>query len=252
MQILLIRHGQSSNNLLYEQNGSWHDHVPDPALTKLGQLQAAQLANFFTSGRLPRPTVLLSSLMLRAVQTATPLAEALDLDIIGRLDLHEVFGVCTGLPTNLQPHPGSPASVLSEVSERLRLPDSVNENGWYDRGIETPGDSVIRAQKVIDEIQEKYGATDTLVAIVCHEWIAQYLLRAAIGLETPQICVSPYQLMAEIELKTPQGCEIPWFKLNNTATILIDFQRNKNGDPFPPTVQWTNRTDHLNSDQIST
>ena len=233
MHLLIIRHGQSSNNLLYATTGSAHGRSPDPELTELGHQQAGQLADFFAAGRIIRPNVLISSLMMRAVQTAAPLAEALDVPIEGHLELNEVRGVFQGAPGAYEQHPGSPASVLNGASARLVLPDGAGEHGWYDRGVETPAGAVLRADQVVQSLRQRFGETDTVVGIVCHEWISQYILRSAIG------------------LLTPENSEIPWFVLNNTGTTLIEFPIGENAG-LPPTVVWTNRTDHLAADQTTT
>lgn len=44
MRFVVIRHGQSSNNLLYEQTGGSDGRHHDAPLTELGHLQATRLA----------------------------------------------------------------------------------------------------------------------------------------------------------------------------------------------------------------
>ena len=231
MKLYLIRHGQSSNNLLWAETQNWVGRSPDPLLTELGELQAVQLATHFASGSLPQPTVLFSSLMIRAIQTAAPLATALDLPIQGHLELNEVRGPFTGAKTEALTHPGSPASKLLAVTERLVLPEKATEDGWYDRGFETPAGAVARAEQAIRGILDSYVETDETVAIVCHEWFAQYLLRSAMGMQTSQ------------------DQEIPWFTFNNTCHAMVDYASTKSGDPLPPEIRWTNRSDHLREDQ---
>ncbi len=46
MQLYYIRHGQSGNNLLWEQTGSNAGRSFDPELSPLGQQQAALVAEF--------------------------------------------------------------------------------------------------------------------------------------------------------------------------------------------------------------
>lgn len=231
---MIIRHGQSTNNLLHQTSGTWVGRSPDPELTPLGHQQAAQLGQFFADERLVRPSVLITSLMLRAVQTAAPLAEALDVCLEGHLELNEVRGVYAGSPSEPEPHAGSPASTLVGASGRLGLPDLADEDGWYRRGVETPAGAVARAEKVVADLRSRFDDTDEVVAVVCHEWISQYLLRAALG------------------VLTPENSEIPWFTLNNTATTLVSYAQGSAGERLPPTVTWTNRTDHLRADQITT
>ena len=230
MQLYIIRHGQSSNNLLWAQTKDWAGRSPDPLLTELGVQQAAQLAKHFASGVLPLPTVLLSSLMIRAIQTAAPLAEVLDLPIQGHLDLNEVRGPFTGSKPDLISHPGSPASTLMAVTERLVLPPEATEDGWYARGYETSSSAVTRADGAIREIRDVYGETNETVAVFCHEWFAQYLLRSAMDIST-----------AEDEV-------IPWFTFNNTCHAFVDFGVTRS-QAMTPEIRWTNRSDHLRLDQ---
>ena len=170
--------------------------------------------------------------MIRAVQTAAPLADALDLPIQGHLELNEVRGPFTGAKTEAVSHPGSPASRLRAVTERLVLPEKATEDGWYDRGFETPVGAVLRADEAIRGILDSYAATDETVAIVCHEWFAQYLLRSAMGMQTLQ------------------DQEIPWFTFNNTCHAMVDYA-SRNGDSLPPEIRWTNRSDHLHDGQLT-
>jgi len=91
MQLYFIRHGQSANNALYDRTGSWSGRSHDPELTDIGKRQAEYLARFLrqanpgasTNGWDPHNvsgfdiTHLYTSLMMRAVQTGSIVAEAL-------------------------------------------------------------------------------------------------------------------------------------------------------------------------------
>lgn len=57
MELYLIRHAQSQNNLAYSQNSN--ERVADPALTPVGGRQAALLTIVKCSGALsPKPSAL--------------------------------------------------------------------------------------------------------------------------------------------------------------------------------------------------
>ena len=80
MRLVLIRHGQSGNNVIWEQTGSSVGRHPDTPLTDRGHDQARRLAAAIADGALPwRIDAIYTSLMTRAVQTAAPIANALDL-----------------------------------------------------------------------------------------------------------------------------------------------------------------------------
>lgn len=72
-RILLIRHGQSMGNA----EGRFGGHTATP-LSERGRAQAEATARALTSENV---TAIYSSDLLRAVETATPLADALDLEI---------------------------------------------------------------------------------------------------------------------------------------------------------------------------
>ncbi|MCL2316440.1 MAG: phosphoglycerate mutase family protein [Actinomycetia bacterium] len=232
MQLLMIRHGESVNNKVFADTGAWDARVPDPALTDRGREQAARLAAAFVDGRLPKPDVLMTSLMRRAVQTAAPLADALELPLIGHLQLHEVNGVFETTRGAGRPHPGSPASDLRAESSRLVLPVGADDTGWYHSPFETEAVAWRRAQAVVDDLTASYGGTDLTAAIVTHGHFSQYVLRAFIG----------WPADADGGFET-------WFELNNTGTILI--QHPALWGSRPVDVRWINRTDHLHGDLLT-
>jgi 2,3-bisphosphoglycerate-dependent phosphoglycerate mutase len=230
MHLLLIRHGESVNNALYTDTHDWSARVADPELTPRGQEQAARLADRFADGTLPHPHILLTSLMRRAVQTAAPLAEALDLPLQGDLLLHEVHGMYESTEDSPHPHAGSPASVLQACSPRLILPSDVGDDGWYHRPFETPAIAWKRARLVINQLTARYGETDHLVAAVTHSWFMQYLMRAVIGWPAPD-----------------DGNLTSYFMLNTTASVFLSFP----GLNSPTEIRWVNRTDHLTDDLLT-
>ncbi len=73
-RLYLVRHGQSAGNA----EGRFGGHSPTP-LSKLGHEQAEITAKALAKERI---TAIYSSDLLRAVQTAEPLAELLNLPII--------------------------------------------------------------------------------------------------------------------------------------------------------------------------
>ncbi len=235
VRLMLIRHGESENNRIQADTGSWDGRLPDPDLTDLGRLQALRLAGLFATSRLPRPDVLYTSLMRRAVATAQPIAEALDMPLTGHLQLYEVGGVfegpdegpsATGIPV-----PGHSASALQQVSPRLVLPAGVDENGWYRTPFETPSSAWHRASRVLDELSVQHGGSDAVVAVVTHVWISQLLLRAV--LDWPP---------------TDGGELTGWLALNNTGHALVETNA---GAGWPPVIRWVNRTDHLRESDLT-
>ena len=90
MQIILIRHAQSKGNEENTVQGQ-----TDEGLSNLGKEQAKELREYFQIGDI---TAIYSSDSGRAVQTATPTAEKLNLKIKTDPDLREAhFGIWEGL-----------------------------------------------------------------------------------------------------------------------------------------------------------
>jgi len=188
MDLLLIRHAQSENNLVWAQTGAAIGRVPDPLLTPLGQRQAAAVAQALAQGRYAAPpTVLYASLMSRAVLTAAPIAAALDLEVHGHPDLFEVGGPLDWSGHDevpRQPARGAGRAALGDLSSRLVLPDEEGDDGWWAGPVEADTDAPERAQRVVDSVLQRHGGTDAVVGLVTHGHFSQFLLRAVLGIPT--------------------------------------------------------------------
>lgn len=186
MRLVLVRHGQSTNNLLWSTTGHDEAREPDTRLTPLGEQQAAALAGYATEPGLPwRPNHLYASAMTRAIQTAAPLADALDLPLRLHPDLHELggpYGYAPGTRDRV-PHPGAGRGELAALSARLALPDWVTEEGWWrgqlERGWAT---HAARADRVVASLRAGHDDTD-VVALVSHGGFGNVLLARLLGIE---------------------------------------------------------------------
>ena len=111
MQLFFIRHGQSVNNKLWEATGSNAGRSEDPELTPAGREQAKLLASFIAAkdagaredGKNGEPkrdyfgfTHLYTSLMVRAVETASYIAGALEIPLYAWPEIHECGGIYHG------------------------------------------------------------------------------------------------------------------------------------------------------------
>ncbi len=106
MQIYFIRHGQSTNNILSYEDGSYdYERVSDPSLTDIGVEQANMLE--IPGAKLEWPadvtidtqnrygfglTHLYCSLMIRAVHTGSIISSHVGLPLVGLPQVHEVGG----------------------------------------------------------------------------------------------------------------------------------------------------------------
>ncbi len=240
MQLYFIRHGQSENNILYDQTGSYHGRSVDPELTDMGRQQAKLLAQFLShcepdfdpNQRDPQNRSgfgimhLYTSLMVRAIDTAAPVAEALGLPLVAWIDLHERGGIYINDPETGEPIglPGLNGAELSARCPRLILSDSVDPSGWWNRPFETPEQWPIRARRFLLELIERHGRTTDRVAVISHGGFYN-------------------QMLTEL-LKMPYSDNL-WFELNNTAVTRIDFH-DEGVD-----LVYLNHVDHLPKELIT-
>ena len=138
MDLFLIRHGESVNNTLTDVS----QRVADPALTARGRAQVRRLAEFAAAaghldpperGRGPAFDRIYCSPMLRALQTAAPLAECLGMVPEVWVDVHEVGGLWLESGELI---PGPQRSRLEADFPGVVLPAGVRENGWWSGGQE--------------------------------------------------------------------------------------------------------------------
>lgn len=115
--------------------------------------------------------------------TAAPLADALDLPLLGHPDAYETAGVFAededGTPV---PHPGATSTELQALSERLVLPDGAGPDGWYARPYE--GDHEVRAARaraLVDGLRDRHDDAD-VVLVLTHGAFFQHLFRALLGI----------------------------------------------------------------------
>ncbi len=181
MQLYFIRHGQSQNNARW--NGTSYDgpRYSDPELTTKGVEQAKSVAQFISTDRREDRfdlhnasgfgiTHIYCSLMVRAIETGTTIANSLALPLQVWQDIHEVGGITsedqeTGEQTGL---PGNNRAYIEERYPNLVLPDSLTEDGWWNRPYEEVEERLPRAQLVLASLLERHGDTDDRVVFVSH------------------------------------------------------------------------------------
>ncbi len=219
MQLYIIRHAQSENNALWERTGSSNGCMPDPGLTAVGRQQASILAAFLAApGRDSdnrdgfNLTHLYCSLMERAVQTATCIAQATGLPLTAWEEIHEWGGLFrrdeeTGEKIGL---PGPNRAYFTDKYPPLLLPSTLNDAGWWNRPAEPSEQRMARAQRVWRQLLDWHGRTEDKVAIVTHGGFTQSLLAALLGLSEPTI------VMGE-----EKGV---WFATNNVSISRLDLE----------------------------
>lgn len=228
MHLYYLRHAQSANNLLWELTADDTGRCADPELTSTGGFQvqclSRSLADVLPLETSASPhTFLYSSLMLRALSTAAPLAQALDLPLTGWTDLHETGGIYLDdfeAGTRVG-QPGSTRSFLLGRFPGLNLPDSVGEEGWWNRPYEEREERLPRARRVLEELLQRHGGTPDVVIFVSHGAFFNYFMAAILG-------------------QTEGRFANFWFDHNNAAYSRIDFRPG--GEPA---LRYLNRTSHL-------
>jgi 2,3-bisphosphoglycerate-dependent phosphoglycerate mutase len=238
MQLYFIRHAQSANNKLYEETDSWDGRDSDPELTDLGHEQAKRLAehlacaggetqtrDFINRGGFGL-THLYSSLMVRSLTTGNYLAAALNLPLVVWEDLHEVGGVFI-IDGKTGEHIGQPGKSRSELAARFplaQLPETLDEDGWWNRSHESVELQTRRAQRFAYDLLERHGGTDDRVAVVSHGGFYNFVLA---------------------ELAGTQADNGFWFSLNNTGVTRFNF------DPEGIGLAYANRLEHLPAELIT-
>lgn len=229
MHLLLIRHAQSLNNALAAGDAAdyFNHRVADPPITELGIKQADALGAWI-DGVDPRPTRLYCSPMRRTIQTAAPVAEALDLPLRAEDFLFERPGPTDWDGDHFVATAGSVRSELAAITPRIKLPESVTEHGWYTGQVETTQDSAARAVRIVQWVRSAHR-DDDCVAMVVHGAIGALILSAILAPDRQE------------RLGTfTAGTEPWWFDLANTSTSMVELTGADTTE-----VHWINRVDHL-------
>ena len=228
MRLYLIRHCESENNALWVRTGSADGRSEDPHLTDRGKRQAKVLAAYLAGAReasaVPfeggpmreglQISHLYTSLLQRAIQTALPISRALDLPLVAWPEIHERGGVYLSDPETGEeqglPGPGRP--FFEAQYPQLLLPESLDDNGWWNRPYELREAALGRAEIVLAALMERHGDTDDHVALVTHGGFTQSILQTMFG-------VSPH--------RSPfSGDRFVWLKFNNGAISRIDISHD--------------------------
>jgi 2,3-bisphosphoglycerate-dependent phosphoglycerate mutase len=204
--------------------------VEDPELTPLGVRQAEVLSDYLAescfSGGEYRFTYIYSSLMVRAVATATAVSRACDLPVIAWPEVHEQMGIFLADEQSgeLIGRPGKSRSYFQKHYPDLQLPESLNEHGWWNRPVETEAQWKRRAKDFLVELNRRHGTGGDRVAVVTHGGFYHVVILALTG---------------------GAGSDGLWFTMHNTGITRIDFH------PTHTSVVYHNRLEHLPPELVS-
>jgi 2,3-bisphosphoglycerate-dependent phosphoglycerate mutase len=240
MELYFIRHGQSQNNANWDKKD--YSESPDPALTEMGHEQAHLLAEFLKKNQTITNdkvwniqnrygfglTHIYTSMMERAVYTAAPIAQALDIPLIAWKAIHEEGGIFSrGDKLNKAGLPGRPRSFFSQNFPTLTLPEELDETGWWNRPFEAEEERQPRADQVLADLMSRHedqeGKPGHRVAFVSH---GGFFMRS--------ICA-----MLKLPWRQAALGRRSWFMLNNCSITRFDIHKEEIN------LAYLNRTDHL-------
>lgn len=203
MKLYIIRHGQSTNNALMDDQSL---RVDDPELTQVGHKQAEITADYLANGSNieelvrrpvdspqrngPQPhkiTHLYCSAMHRSLQTARPIGAALNIAPEIWLEIHEHGGIWLEKDGVIAGYGGKTrAEIMAEFPD-FTLPDAITDQGWWntEAGKEDAAGSRARAMRVAKALHERAAHEETqddTVAIVSHGGFIDSLLKALLNM----------------------------------------------------------------------
>ncbi len=248
MQLYLIRHAQSVNNA-NEGNPNFK-HVEDAPLTPLGHSQAAHLAAQFRrhlesedlqltlnqAAHMPiyRVDELHVSPFQRTLQTAKPLADALDVPTYVKMDIYEYGGIYRREgDRTFRTFRGLNREQMAELVPGINIPDDVTDEGWWTMDIYEPEEHFINRGKRVFNF---------LVAQAENAWAGKHIAMIAHA-DFINLLVQTILRKGEVE-RNPHRDSFMY--AYNTSVTRIDF--NKHGFP---TLRYFSRVDHLPEEMVT-
>ena len=235
MQLYFVRHAQSENNQLWDNNGNGKGRSEDPAVTPLGLQQIMLLADYLSLDGdkpidIPRKdyhnrfgfhfTHLYASPMIRATETGYAVAKKLNLPLQLWVDLHEGGGIYldkeSGETVGLS---GQNASYFLEKYPGIKINPLITEIGWWNRPFESVASRIDRARRVVSTLKSRHSSND-VIAIFSHGGFFNYFLA---------------------ETLNQSKSDSTWIDLNNTGITRIDIN-DENGRS---NIVYINKVDHL-------
>ena len=248
MRFYVIRHAQSADNQFVFENADkgvrstgpdqlYFDRQADPELSDIGRKQVQRLGRFLAERRELATdktvhvdpyredfdfTHIYTSLMVRTMETAGAVENALRLKPAIWEDLHETGGIWEPDPETGKPvgSPGKNRAYFQNRFPQFTLPNALGEEGWWNRPLETAQECKDRAQRFVHDLKERHGDTEDRVAVVSHGLFYSFMINAL--------------------LKIPPGSKIQ-FAMNNAAMTRIDLTGRyarviyqNRSDYFPP------------------
>lgn len=224
MELYLIRHAQSTNNILKDER----PRTMDPLLTELGVRQAERVAQH-VARRIPLhdgvPTRLYCSAMWRTLHTASCIARATGLTPEVWVDIHEHGGIYLEHSDEcVVGYPGLTRAAILAAFPGTLLPPEVTDAGWWHGGREELAACYDRAAGVIEALRPRMAGRERLLMVSHGGFLNSFLKRLF-----------------------DQDVECPIFYHHaNTAITHLTFTAEGHLD-----VQYVNRVDHLTPEMVT-
>jgi broad specificity phosphatase PhoE len=224
MELYLIRHGQSFNNTLTKPEG----RLADPPLSEVGERQAKLVAEYLHSApakcEYGRESFeegfgidrLYCSAHLRCLHTATEIGETTGLAPEIWVDVHEEMGIW--MEEEEEALPGLTPDQIGERFPKVKIPEDMAPDGWWNRPVEREEEWVARASRVAHLLRTEMAHRNERIAVVTHGGFTKDLLSALVN-GGPMSGAS--------------------FSTQNTSIARIDF------DPSGLQIRYLNRVEHL-------
>jgi len=230
MKLFFIRHGQSTNNLLWTENNSEDSRVEDPTLTPTGKQQANLAGVYIKDVLIPSEITLDSehitlycSLMIRAVETGCVISRELGQPIFAYPDIHEIGGIyledeTQGEKIGLE---GKQRSYFLENFPELVTPENWPGTGWWNKRFENRQMAYSRAKRVLNTLMQLHPDDAEVVFLVSHAGFYNAFIKTIIGIGEQNSI---------------------WFELNNVAISAMEITVNHH------VLNFCNRFEYLPSE----
>eukprot|EP00929_Paragymnodinium_shiwhaense_P097038 TRINITY_DN58812_c0_g1_i1.p1 TRINITY_DN58812_c0_g1~~TRINITY_DN58812_c0_g1_i1.p1 ORF type:complete len:342 (-),score=58.68 TRINITY_DN58812_c0_g1_i1:197-1222(-) len=242
MHLLLVRHGQSTNNEIEAEHGAGAAfnamRVVDPSLSALGHHQAECLGELLGSQLFARRASgrirLFSSSMTRAMQTLSPLSQKLGITPVVLTDFFEVKGWYTSDGLARGP---------SRVDLELNFPNfDVSRVPMDGEAGELCSASLPRVKRCADTLRTwaaEEGTSEDLVIIVSHNDF--------IGLLARELLAPSGKAAVTASNEPEQLFEESYWPMNNTGIshIVLGVRPPLGAYPVTAYLLYWNRSDHL-------
>ncbi|UNK19234.1 histidine phosphatase family protein [Paenibacillus sp. N3/727] len=200
MELFLVRHGQSVGNTQPDRD------MPDSPLTEQGHAQAARVAIYLRERGI---RAIYASPLIRAMQSAQPLARLLGLPIHVMKALYEVREGSRFIGLSQQ-------SLLESVPEAI-FEDTMETDGWECLGGDRPETVGRRAQEALRQLR---ACREERIAVFCHGNFNEYLLRETLGIPSAAHIRFPQENTGVNHIVFGEE-ETELLKLNDTGHLRI-------------------------------